>query len=151
MDDQTEAALRLWVILSRTLRSIEAQLSRQTEARGLSLTEFAVLEVLLHKGRLPIGEIGERVLLSSGSMTYVVDKLEKRGLLGRRPCPDDRRVLHAALTSEGRALIEDVFDEHAGLIRDLMGDLTPAQLHETADRLKRVGLCARAANAEAAS
>ena len=109
---------------------------------------IAVLEVLLHKGTLPIGEIGERVLRTSGSMTYILDKLAKRGLLRRRPCPDDRRVQFAELTDEGRTLITTVFPEHAVLIADLMSALSPEELRTAADLLKRLGLSVEAATTD---
>src|SRR6267378_6266154 len=76
---------------------------------GLSLTEFAVLEVLHHKGPLRLGEIRDRILLTGASTTYVVKKLEARGLMRRRACGEDSRVVFGELTAKGRALIEEVF------------------------------------------
>ena len=149
MDRETRAALHLWIALSRAFSSIEEHLCDQVEAHGLSLTEFAVLEVLLHKGALPIGEIGDRVLLASSSMTYVIDKLEQRGLLRRRRSEEDRRALLAELTPEGRTKIETVFPEHAALIRDLMDDLTPEEKRRTATVLKRLGRFAKKGGASA--
>ena len=143
MTNGQDEALRLWVVMNRALRTIEDRLSQQVEAHGLSMTEFAVLEVLLHKGPLPIGEIGQRILRTSGSMTYVLDKLQKRHLIRRRPSAEDRRVLRAELTEAGRALIEEVFPEHAALVATLMQGLTPAEQRETADVLRRLGLSAR--------
>ena len=143
MSASSDAALKLWIVMNRALRSVEDRLRRQVEAHGLSLTEFAVLEVLLHKGVLPIGEIGGRVLRASGSMTYVIDKLEKRGLLRRRACETDRRVIHAELTPEGRALIETVFEEHEQLIRELMRGLLPEEQETAIVLLKRLGLYAQ--------
>ncbi len=151
MDQETRAALRLWIVMSRARGSVEAHLHRQVEAHGLSLTEFAVLEVLLHRGALPIGEIGDRVLLTSGSMTYAIDKLEQRGLLRRRRCEEDRRVLYAELTPKGRAKIETAFPEHAALIRTLMAVLTRKEKHEAADVLKRLGRFAEEQTAAASS
>lgn len=135
---EMRAALYLWVAASRALGGIEDRLRRQVETHGLSLTEFGVLEALLHKGPLPIGEIGSTVLLTSGSMTYVIDKLERRGLLQRRRSEEDRRVQFADLTPEGRSLIEVVFPEHAGLIRDLTNVLTLEEKQETAAKLTRL-------------
>lgn len=143
MTDQSRTALRLWVVLNRAARSVEEQLSRQVQSHGLSMTEFAVLEVLLSKGTLPIGEVGGRVLRASGSMTYVIDKLESRGLIRRLACPTDRRVVFGELTDEGRALIERVFDEHAGLLEALCAGLTPDEQTTAADLLRRLGLYAR--------
>lgn len=144
MSPDETSALRLWVVMNRALRAAEDRLIRQVEAHGLSLTEFAVLEVLLHKGALPIGEIGGRILRASGSMTYVTDKLVQRGLVQRRPSDADRRVVLAQLTDEGRALIETVFPEHAATIRDLMQGLTPEEQETAADLLKRLGHHAQA-------
>lgn len=138
MDDQ-ESALKLWVVMNRAVRAIEAPLRRQVEAHGISFTEFAVLEALLHKGPMPIGDIGERVLLTSGSMTYVVDKLVKRGLVERRACESDRRVVYGDLTAAGRSLISPVFSEHAVLLAETMAGLSPAEREVTAGMLKRLG------------
>ncbi|WP_143522293.1 MarR family winged helix-turn-helix transcriptional regulator, partial [Pseudomonas sp. 2822-17] len=68
---------------------------------GLNTTEFAVLELLYSKGDQPIQKIGEKVLIASSSITYVVDKLEKKNYLIRKPCPKDRRITYAAITTEG--------------------------------------------------
>ena len=135
-----DAPLKLWIVMNRAARSIEEHLRRQVEGHDLSMTEFAVLEALLHKGTLPIGEIGGRVLRTSASMTYVIDKLERRGLIARQACPEDRRVVYAALTPEGEAHIRVVFTEHAALLRELMRTLTPDEQTTAATLLKRLGL-----------
>lgn len=143
MDDQSaEAALKLWVVMNRARNSILNALEKQVEAHGLTFTEFAALEVLLHKGMLPIGEVGQRVLLSSGSMTYVIDKLERRDLIQRKACPEDRRIIYADLTESGRSLIEEVFAEHAELIRKLMSGIPDHYIEQTAIALRRLGLYA---------
>ena len=139
----TQESLRLWVVMNRALRSIEDALRVQVESHGLSMTEFAVLEVLLNKGTLPIGEIGERVLRTSGSMTYILDKLQKRDLIQRRPSESDRRIMYAELTEAGREKIEVVFPEHAELIRALTDGLSVGERREAADMLKRLGLYAQ--------
>lgn len=139
MENETATALKLWVVMNRAQRSLEAHLDRQVQAHGLNLSEFGVLEVLLSKGPLPIGEVGDRILLTSGSMTYVIDKLARRGLLNRRPCASDRRVIYAELTPEGKTLIEVVFKEHAALIRDLMKGLKPEEQEQAIELMKRLG------------
>lgn len=139
MDRETASSLKLWVVMTRAQRSIEEPLRQQVEKHGISFTEFGVLEVLLHKGPLPIGEIGSRILLTSGSMTYVIDKLQDRDLIRRRACDEDRRIIYAELTEQGRSLIETVFAEHAALIRRLMEELEPAEKETATDLLKRLG------------
>ncbi len=101
--------------------------------------EFGVLEALYHKGPLTQGQIGERILLTSGSITAVVDKLEERGLVERRPCAEDRRVVYADLTDEGRELIARVFPEHAEALRIAMEGLTTEEKRIAAVLLVRLG------------
>lgn len=143
MAETVDVSLKLWVIMNRALRTIEDRLRQQVETHGLSMTEFAVLEVLLHKGALPIGEIGSRILRTSGSMTYVLDKLQERGLIRRRACEEDRRRTYAELTDKGQGLIEEVFPEHAALIGKLMSGLRAEEQREAARLLKQLGLSAQ--------
>ena len=138
MNRDTRAALYLWIAMNRTAGRIQERLRDQVEAHGLSLTEFGVLEALLHKGPLTHGEIADRVLLASSSITYVIDKLEGSGLLRRRRSDADRRVKLAELTSEGRETIEAAFPEHAALINDLMANLSTEEKRTAASLLRRI-------------
>src|SRR6185312_5386242 len=76
-------------------------------------TDFAVLEALLHKGPLPVNEIGKKVLLTSGSITVAIDRLESKGLVERRASGADRRAKIVHLTKPGRELIARVYADHA--------------------------------------
>jgi MarR family transcriptional regulator, 2-MHQ and catechol-resistance regulon repressor len=138
-DEDTAASLKLWVVLSRAFRAVADQARRDNERHGLGTTEFAVLEVLHHKGPLLVGEVGSRILVTSGSTTYVIDKLENRGLVARRPCPDDRRASHVELTDAGRELIATIFPEHAEAIRRAMAGLTPEEKRIATGLLRRLG------------
>ena len=87
-----DTSLQLWVVLARAFDAVKRH-SRASIARfGLGTTEFGVLEVLYHKGELPVCEVQRRILVESSSTTYVVDKLCDRGLVRRRPSQTDRRV-----------------------------------------------------------
>jgi MarR family 2-MHQ and catechol resistance regulon transcriptional repressor len=142
-DPETSAALKLWVVLNRAQRAIGDHVRRSLEGSGLAPTEFGVLEVLLHKGPLTAGEIGSRVLLASGSITYVVDKLQARGLVARRPCQEDRRAIYVELTEEGRTLIAGVFPAHAAALREAMAGLTTEEKQIAAVLVRRLGRHAR--------
>src|SRR5207247_5625713 len=97
--------LKLWIVLARAFDAVEHH-SRASIARfGLGTTEFGVLEVLYHKGELPVCEVQRRILVESSSTTYVVDKLVKRGLVRRRHSGTDRRVVLLVLPPAGRRLI----------------------------------------------
>ena len=133
------AALKLWVVLSRAHAAIARKTAEDVERQGLSMTDFAVLEVLYHRGPLPLGEIGDRVLLRSGSLTYAVDRLEEKRLLRRRPSAEDLRVTFAELTPAGRAVMDRVFPVHAETIRQTLSGLSRAEKREAIDLLKRLG------------
>jgi MarR family transcriptional regulator, 2-MHQ and catechol-resistance regulon repressor len=139
IQDNTETALKLWVVLNRASRAITDRIRGSIERHDLSLSEFGVLEVLYSKGRMLVGELGSKILLTSGSTTYVVDKLEARGLVVRRPCPDDRRALHVELTEKGRQLIAGIFPQHAQEVRRAMGGLTDEEQRIATAMLKRLG------------
>jgi MarR family 2-MHQ and catechol resistance regulon transcriptional repressor len=144
-DQETGRALRLFVILSRCFDSVSEHARRDIARYKLSISEFGTLELLYHKGPQPLGEIAERILLTTGSVTYVMDQLEKRGLAQRVACPTDRRVYYAELTADGRALIQTLFPEHAECLRQAVAGLTPEEQETAIQLLKKLGLSAQAA------
>jgi MarR family 2-MHQ and catechol resistance regulon transcriptional repressor len=135
-----EISLKLWVVLARAFRAMAERARRDVERHGLTGSEFAVLEALYHKGDLPIGELGDRVLLTSGSMTYVIDKLARRGLLTRRRCAQDLRVRYAAISASGRRLLASIFPDHAEEIRRATAGLSAEEKRTATALLKRLGL-----------
>jgi MarR family 2-MHQ and catechol resistance regulon transcriptional repressor len=139
------ASLKLWVVLSRAHEAV-AVLARQDVERGdLSLTEFAVMEALLHKGDLTAGEVSRRVLLRSGSLTYVIDKLVDRGLIKRKLCDSDKRRTYLQLTASGNALMRKIWPGHAAAIERATSGLTLAEKRTAARLLKKMGLHAEEA------
>lgn len=138
----SELSLKLFVVLTRALQSIEKHAVKDIKSHGLNLTEFAVLELLYHKGDQPIQAIGQKVLLASSSITYVVDKLEKKMYLERKACPKDRRVTYADLTEAGRTLMDEVFPQHEQMIHELFSGLNRAEKETMIQQLKQLGFYA---------
>ena len=139
-DPALAAALKLWVVLSRAHESV-AELAKQDVERGeLSLTEFAVVEVLYHKGDLTAGEVSERVLLQSGSLTYVIDKLVARGIISRKACETDRRRWYLHLEAPGRVLMRKIWPRHAAAIQLATSGLTIAEKRAATKLLKKLGV-----------
>jgi MarR family transcriptional regulator, 2-MHQ and catechol-resistance regulon repressor len=136
----TNQSLKLFIVLSRAFKALNEEINKNIQENGLNPTEFAVLELLYHKGDQPLQQIGGKILLASGSITYVVDKLEKKGLLKRVACPKDRRVTYAQITDEGRGLIDSIFPNHEMRIHELMSALTPEEKSEVIDLVKKLGL-----------
>lgn len=106
-------------------------------------TEFAVLELLYHKGDQPIQQIGKKVLLASSSITYVVDKLEKKKLLERKSCPKDRRVTYATITGEGKVWMSEIFPKHREGIQKIFGGLNEDEKQMLIKQLKKLGFYAQ--------
>lgn len=130
------ATLQLLIAVARAVKAIEKGVRPHLAGHGLGITEFAVLEVLYHKGPLPLGEIRDRILVTGASTTYVVTKLEERGLMRRRGSGEDKRVVLGEITPAGRALIGRVFPAHVKQLRKLMAGLSPSE-KRTASQLMR--------------
>ncbi|MBU7591835.1 MarR family winged helix-turn-helix transcriptional regulator [Metabacillus halosaccharovorans] len=134
-----EESLKLFIVLSRAHRAFNDVVNKHISTFNLNPTEFAVLELLYHKGPQPLQQIGGKILLASGSITYVVDKLEQKGLLERRACPNDRRVTHAQITEKGQQLIEEIFPTHQEKIDEIVSVLTDEEKNLVTELLKKVG------------
>jgi MarR family 2-MHQ and catechol resistance regulon transcriptional repressor len=147
-DESTATALKLWVVLSRAQAAVAAHAQDNVKQAGLGIGEFAVLELLYHKGPTLLGEIQRGVLVSSGGITFLVDKLVDRGLVERRACPTDRRARYAALTKDGEKLLKRIFPGHAARITTALGGLTIEEQRTTTDLLKRLGKVAAALEVE---
>jgi len=137
-------ALKLWVVLSRTVNAVARHTEADIARHGIGMTEFGILEALYHKGPLLLREVREKILISGGGVTYVVDKLVEKGLVERRACDRDRRATYAALTPEGEALIERIFPEHARCLAHALSGLTPEEKDAATALLKRLGTTAAA-------
>lgn len=135
-------AARLWLVLARAHGSIVAYIESALAAQGLGLSDFMVLEVLLHKGPLTISAIGEKVLLASASMTSAIDRLEKRGLAVRRSCDKDRRIRYVDLTPAGRKLIGTIYAEHEKDLDFITEGLSAEERGTLYDGLKKMGFAA---------
>lgn len=138
------SALHVWLILWKAACSIEQNALRSVSGLGLGLSDFAALEVLLHKGAQPVNAIGKRVLLTSGSITTAIDRLESRKLVHRMAHPEDQRARLVQLTDKGKRLIECAFRQHALDMEETIAVLTPSERLELIRLLKKVGLVAAA-------
>lgn len=143
MEKNTNRALKLFIILSRASKVIAEDAHQLIDRHGLNQTEFAVMELLHHSGRQPIQKIGQKILLGSGSMTYVVDKLQRRGFVERLLCEKDKRVTYISITKTGVELIESIFPEHAKNIEKLMSGLNVDEQDAAIELIRKLGLSVR--------
>jgi MarR family transcriptional regulator, 2-MHQ and catechol-resistance regulon repressor len=142
---ETVSAPRLWLVLARAYGSIGAYIEDSVTAQGLGLSDFMVLEVLLHKGPLTISAIGEKVLLASASMTSAIDRLERRELVRRRSCNSDRRIRIVELTDCGKTFIEEIYARHEKDLEAVVGGLSEEERRVMYEGLKKVGHAAKTA------
>ncbi|MGO4272882.1 MarR family winged helix-turn-helix transcriptional regulator [Paenibacillus sp. TAF58] len=139
LDDAHETSLKLFVVLSKAYKAVTEQAIKDAKQYGLSSSEFMILEVLYAKGKIPLQQIGEKILITSGSITYNIDKLEKKDLLRRVPSSEDRRVIYAEITDAGNELFNRIFPEHAAKIHSLMKTVTQEEQQVAIELLKKLG------------
>lgn len=140
MNEDIKQSLKLFIVLSRAHKAITEQTNHFFQAHGINPTEFAVLELLYHKGKQPLQKIGGKILLASGSITYVIDKLEKRGFITRVNCPTDRRVTYAEISEAGNEFMGKIFPEHEKNIHELTNVLSNEEKDEAIELMKKLGL-----------
>lgn len=132
-------AAKLWIVLARCHRALATSVERGIADLGLCLSDFMVLEALLHKGPLTITEIQVKVLLASGSMTAAVDRVEKMGLVIRTSSPEDRRAKVLELTPKGRRVIESAFRKHAEQLEELTSVLNAEERRNLYAAARKLG------------
>ncbi|AYC29061.1 MarR family winged helix-turn-helix transcriptional regulator [Paenisporosarcina cavernae] len=139
-NEEISQSLKLFIVLSRAYKALHENTNHFFQENGMNPTEFAVMELLYHKGQQPLQKIGQKILLASGSITYVIDKLEKRGFIERVNCPTDRRVTFAEISSDGKAFMDQLFPEHEKQIHELMSGLTSDEKEQAIELVKKLGL-----------
>jgi len=136
---QDSTGVHLWLIFMKAFQALFPHAARSIEQTKLGDSDFRVLEVLLHKGPLPVNTIGPKVWLTPGSISVAVDRLVKKGLVSRKDHPDDRRVRRVELTRKGRALITRVFGLHAAAMENVAGILSKNERLALMRLLKKLG------------
>lgn len=137
-DDQA-VALRLWIALARCYATFSRSVATRVAEYGLTTPQFGILEALYHLGPLTLGDLADKLLVTGGNITYVMDRLEEQGLVIRERCGEDRRVIWAKLTSNGEEMISSVFPDHVEFIEGLVGTLEPQERDALRRLLKKLG------------
>jgi MarR family transcriptional regulator, 2-MHQ and catechol-resistance regulon repressor len=141
--ESRQRALRLWISLARCYATYSRAVAGKVQEYGLTTPQFGILEALYHLGPLSLGELADKLLVTGGNITYVMDRLEQQGLVYRDRSPDDRRIIQAKLTEAGRALIAQVFPGHAEFIESLSRHLEVDEQDALRSLLKKLGLAIR--------
>lgn len=137
--DSEENALRLWIALARCFGTVSRHVAAKIHEYGLTTPQFGVLEALYHLGPLPLGELADKLLVTGGNITYVMDRLAEQGLVSRNRSEEDRRVFLACLTPKGEKLVREVFPGHAEFVDDLAAELSTRERGQLRELLKKWG------------
>jgi MarR family 2-MHQ and catechol resistance regulon transcriptional repressor len=139
-----EESLKLFVVLLKAAKTLSDLSMLDMKKYGMSPSEFKIIELLYHKGAVPIQKIAGKILMSSGTMTFNIDKLEKKQLLKRVPCANDRRVIYAELTDLGKQTFDEMFAKHAAYLDSIMHTLNTDEKQQATALLKKLGKGAEA-------
>jgi MarR family 2-MHQ and catechol resistance regulon transcriptional repressor len=139
MNRKLEGTDHVWLVMMKAMRALTRYATAGIEETGLGLSDFGVLELLLHGGPLPVNTIGPIVDLTPGSISVLVDRLVGKGLVSRVESAEDRRVRIVALTPRGKDLIVSAFRKHSGQIKKVFSELSPEELRSLEVKLKKVG------------
>ena len=131
----TDNNFKLVIALARSYNSVFSQIEKNVQLYGLNSSEFGVLEMLYHKGPQPVQKVAEKILVTSGTITYVIDKLQKKELVIRKKCEKDGRVFYATLTPQGEAFMKEVFLKHTIFLDTLFGAMSEEKKGEIVKNL----------------
>ena len=139
---QATSGTHTWLVLMKAHRSLMRHAERSHKADDIGLSDFVVLEMLLHKGPQKVNAIGRKIALTSGAITTAVDRVEQRGLVARTFDPKDRRARVVTLTPKGETLIRRMFDRHVQVMERATSGLSVAERSTLVALLKKLGLSA---------
>ena len=137
IDWERNSDIHLQIVLQRAVRKIEGKIGKNFREKGITSSQFSVLDVLYTKGEMRICELIEKVLSTSGNMTVVVKNMEKKGWLYRKGCSKDKRAFLVGLTDEGKKLFENLLPEHRKEIEETYGILSDEERRELIRILKK--------------
>jgi len=129
----------VWIVMMKAMRALTRYAAAGIAETGLGLSDFGVLELLLHKGPLPVNALGPLVDLTPGSISIAVDRLVAKGLVSRVESAEDRRVRIVSLTAQGKDLIVAAFRKHSGQMKRVFSELSAEELRSLEASLKKVG------------
>jgi MarR family 2-MHQ and catechol resistance regulon transcriptional repressor len=139
MKKDAPTPVHAWLVMMKAMQAITRFALANLEETGLGLSDFAVLEALLHKGPLPVNVIGPKVNLTPGSISVAVDRLVAKGLVSRAESSQDRRVRIVALTPRGKSVITPIFRAHVETMEKVFAGLSRHELRQLEQQLKHVG------------
>lgn len=138
--ENKDSRIKAFTVFIKSSQSVQKLIKQDFLKKDINLNEYAIMELLYHRGDQPIQSIGKRILMGGGSITYVIDKLEKKGFLSRKPSTKDRRKIYACITEKGKHYMDQRVTEHEALIHTIFEEWNDDEVEEAIDLLKRIGM-----------
>ncbi|MDN6161656.1 MAG: MarR family transcriptional regulator, partial [Atopostipes sp.] len=138
--NQKAPEIKAFTVFMKASQSVERLIKQDFLKKEISFNEYAILELLYHRGEQPTQSIVKRVLMGDGSITYVIDKLKEKGFIKRRPGQKDRRKIYAGLTKKGKNYMDQRVVEQEAIIHKIFDDLNDEEVEIAIDLLKRIGI-----------
>ncbi len=138
--EEKDPRIKAFTVFIKSSQSVQKLIKQDFLKKEINLNEYTVMELIYHKGDQAIQSIGRRVLLGGGSITYVIDKLEDKGFLYRRPCPEDRRKMFACITEAGKEYMDARVVEQESLINSIFDEWDDDEVEDAINLLKRIGI-----------
>ncbi len=138
MGNRREETLKTFIGIRRTSDGLLKEVKKDVKRYNLNINEFAVLEVLFHKGPMSTNDITEKILLANSSTTYIVDQLCAKKMVVRKSLSEDKRVSIVSLTAQGKKLIKEIFPCHSEMIESMFEGLTTKEIIELRQLLKKM-------------
>jgi len=135
---EKDLSLKTLIALTRCYQSVHKRETRTIKDAGVTVSQFAVLELLYHKGDMRVCEITEKVLSTAGNMTVIIENLVKDRMVTRTIDPNDRRVNLISLTEKGRKIIADNFPHHVDNINEIFSALSIEEKKDLVNLLKKL-------------
>jgi MarR family 2-MHQ and catechol resistance regulon transcriptional repressor len=142
-DKQSQLDLRLFRIWMKASKVLSDNVRKDIDRYEINPEHFMILELLYSKGPHPVQKISETLSIPSGSITYVVDKLEKKGFVQRQPSPTDRRASNVVLTETGNELFDEIFPQHVETISKNLSFISNEEKEQLIELLKKIGIGAK--------
>lgn len=130
---------RFLIVMGKMNATIHNRIEGHMKSLGFNTTEFLIMYAVAAHGKLTIQDIAARIFVTSGNMTYTIDKLEKKGILKRIPCPEDRRRIFVDFTEQGQSQWDIALDDHSRFLNDLFADIDEQLMSQTIEHMKFIG------------
>ena len=128
----------LWVRMAVTFNLLYQEIKKDLAKENLTVSQLDILVCLDRTKGLPLSEVADRLLVTGGNVTGIIDRLENAGLVTRQRDSKDRRIVWARLTEKGYGIYRQLMPRYIETMNRINSYLTPAERKELMRLLKKM-------------